>query len=138
VAFSYPIVASSDLLFTITRYWKLWRILKSWLGMHFSVQNHIGGDIDVWKQWLLVSFGPGLAEQFGAGVCLSKLSHYLGACFMQVINLSLLFFGLYFIFTRQLHLAVHRRSGMALAVAWFTSIVSWWHISGTGRLQLIG
>ena len=52
---------------------------------------------------------------------------------MQVMNLSLLFFGLYFIFTRQLHLADHRRSGMALAVAWFTLIVSWWHISGTGR-----
>jgi hypothetical protein len=139
VAFTYPVVASSDLLFSITKYWKLWRILKSWLGMHFSVQNHIVGNIDIWKQWLLVSFGPALAEQFGAGVGPDEMPlevialPYLAHASMQVMNLSLPFFGLYFIFIRQLHPADHRRSGTALAVAWFMSIVSWWHISGTRR-----
>jgi hypothetical protein len=104
VAFTYPVVASSDLLFTITRYWKLWSILKSWLSVHFSVQNHIGGDIDVCKQWLLVSFGPALAEQFGTGVRPDEMLlevvalPYLAHTSMQVMSLSLLFFGLYFIF----------------------------------------
>ncbi len=139
VAVTYPAVVAGDLLLNNVRYWQVWRICKGWWDMHFAVRNGIGGGLEVWREWLLMGFGPVLAAKYSCGLPHEPLTlaaaafPYMAAASVRVLKLSLLFFSIFFVLARQVCPADRKRSTMSLVIAWLVSFVLWWHLYGSGE-----
>ncbi len=107
--------------------------------MYSAIRNGIGGGIDVWRQWLLVAFGPVYAEQYSNGAPPQQMPFealafpYLTGVSVPALKLSLTFFGIFFVLVRQVCPYDRKRSKITLVIAWLVSIMLWWHLYRSGE-----